>query len=213
MAPLTAIQDVRALARLLTPTWPATLARLRASGVPRNDGDDPTVEEIEDRQQAIRNRLTELDNEFRGQAFPDDSAPSTTGSTRSSTATSSSSRSCGPPGPRPRHRRCGASRRARSRARTSTRRAPRRGDDVWDYSHVRGAVSPEGQRTMLRDQAMRAVERSRSRTRTPTRRAARATSRRCFSATTTRARSRVASSTPATRCTSGRSAVSSRAPR
>lgn len=154
------MNDVLDLAGLLRPAWSGMLADLYESGVPTCD-DPQSIDELEGRQQAIRGRLQELDNEFRGQAFPDDARSEYNTLNEEYDGNDRLLSELRTRQERVRAIAGGGGGGEREEGATFNTPSPRRGDDVWDYSHVRGASSAEGQRSMLRDQAMRAVERSR----------------------------------------------------
>jgi HK97 family phage major capsid protein len=158
--------DVRVLKALLEPSWTPMLNRLRASGVPLNEGGAGTVninapitiESLEARQDAIKSRMAAIHNEFSGQALPDDVKAewNELGEERK--------RNTGLIGEL--RVRVGVlealSDDSKRQEEGATFNTPTRySGDTWDYSHVRAATSLEGQRSMLRDQAMRAVEKSR----------------------------------------------------
>jgi HK97 family phage major capsid protein len=139
--------------------WRATHPRIAG-------GENMTRQELADRQQAIRSRIVEINTEFADQRYPEDvrsewndlndefdrneetlrelNARAERVATIARAATEDATDTAG-----------GAERGAGFHT-----QSPNRGENVWDYSHVRGAVSIEGQKQMLRDQAMRAVERT-----------------------------------------------------
>jgi hypothetical protein len=139
--------------------WRATHPRIAG-------GENMTRQELADRQQAIRSRIVEINTEFADQRYPEDvrsewndlndefdrneetlrelNARAERVATIARAATEEATDTAG-----------GAERGAGFHT-----QSPNRGENVWDYSHVRGAVSIEGQKQMLRDQAMRAVERT-----------------------------------------------------
>jgi HK97 family phage major capsid protein len=121
--------------------------------------DHMTLEEIEDRQTAIRGRIQEIDNEFRGQALPDDARAEWNTLNEEHDANKRVADELR--ARQDRVRSLAGDDKQREAGATFNTPSPRKGDDVWDYTHIRGAASIEGQRGMLHDQAMRAVERSR----------------------------------------------------
>jgi HK97 family phage major capsid protein len=158
-------------ARRLETLWPVLDAQMRATARFTNDGTDPaapgtvnidapiTIQSLEARQEAIRGRMAEINSEFASQALPDDvrSEWNALGAERERNkglldelrARTEVLRSMA------------AREDAREAGATFHTASPTRGEDPFDYSHIRGATSLEGQRSLLRDQALRAVEATR----------------------------------------------------
>jgi HK97 family phage major capsid protein len=117
-----------------------------------------TLQEIEDRQQAIRGRVQELDTEFAGQAFPDEVRAEYNEINEEHDRLDVVARELR--ARQERVRQLAGDAASREEGATFNTPTTRRGEDPFDYSHVRGATSLDGQVSMLRDQAMRAVDAS-----------------------------------------------------
>jgi HK97 family phage major capsid protein len=158
------IETIRDLAEREQSHWPARMALVKASGVPTMDGPTggpTTIEEYEARQTEIRNRVREIDEEYAGQALPDERRTEWDSlneelerndelldeliARRDRVAQVADEGSGGT-------RESGTSHR-RGAARTSSRG----GGDIWDVTQLR-MLAPADQEQALRDNALRAVE-------------------------------------------------------
>jgi HK97 family phage major capsid protein len=158
MAHLTPINpEAVRIAHALDHLWTEIHAEIPAWH-PRNE---TTLDELEERQKAIRARVQELDNEFRGQEFPADARSEYNQINEEHDANDRLVSELKARQKRVRELHGEGDESNRERGADFSIPSPNRGDDVWDYSHIRGASSLEGQAQMLRDQAMRAVERLR----------------------------------------------------
>jgi HK97 family phage major capsid protein len=161
MAPLTTpLAELLAAEAAEQASWPREpiTAFRRLTGDPRNE--TMTLDELEARQQAIRSRVQELDNEFRGQAFPENPRAEYNELNEEHDANDRLITELRARQERVRELHRDGDDTNRERGADFNVPSPRRGEDVWDYSHIRGASSLEGQQQLLRDQAKRAVERS-----------------------------------------------------
>jgi HK97 family phage major capsid protein len=137
--------------------WRATHPRIAG-------GEHMTLEELRDRQEAIRGRLQAIHTEFQGQALPDNvrsewnelnqEREDNKVLVRELEAREERVRALATEEDNP------AAAGSREAGAQFSVPSARRGGDAWDYSHVRSASSPETQSSMLRDQALRALERS-----------------------------------------------------
>jgi HK97 family phage major capsid protein len=136
-------------------------------------GDHMSLEELRDRQQAIRGRLTEIHNEFAGQAFPDpirgewndlnEERERNKVLIRELEAREERVRAIATDDDGSESRGDGGTAQTGGRREAgATFHVPsvNRGSDPWDYTHTRSAATPEGQRRMMHDQVLRATERT-----------------------------------------------------
>lgn len=72
MGALSPLKDILALAEIERVTHTPGVVALRMSGVPMAADGPETVEEFENRQKEIRQRIQDIDHQYRGQSFPDD---------------------------------------------------------------------------------------------------------------------------------------------
>jgi HK97 family phage major capsid protein len=141
---------------------------------PRIAGGSPmSLQEIRDRQQAIRGRLTEIHNEFAGQSFPDSIRAEWNELNEEREANKVLIRELEAREERVRaiatdeaddddegQRGYGGGGGTRMAGAHFSAPSTNRGSDVWDYTHTRSASTPEAQRRMMHDQVLRAVDRT-----------------------------------------------------
>lgn len=140
---------------------PHDFAAWRAAHPRIAGGDHMTRQELEDRQDAIRTRLQEIHNEFRDQRYPDGVRAEWNDLNDELDRNQETIEELRAREDRIARIAADDSEGRREQGATFRTPSPNRGADVWDYSHVRGATSQDGARQMMRDQALRAVERSR----------------------------------------------------
>lgn len=144
--------------------WRATHPRIAGGSI-------MSLQEIRDRQQAIRGRLTEIHNEFAGQSFPDSIRSEWNELNEEREANKILIRELEAREERvraiamdetsdddeDRANGYGGQRIAGAHFNTP---ATSRGSDPWDYTHTRSASTPEAQRRMMHDQVLRAIDRT-----------------------------------------------------